>query len=206
MFPTLLFFLASFISLVWSSLLYCLGHKKRGEFLIFFCHSGCLEIQTAIHRISGYSREHACCEGYQTRPVASPQASWRSTEPSPCRFLPESLEDPTEGQFASTGFIFSSSLILSLIIFRIWCLLGKNLVILIPDYAILTASSFLIGWLQKCVSHCSIMLILLIRRRCSCASQNWYYLGMCLHALITLKFHMNAYVNEDNQGVFISSH
>lgn len=55
-------------------------------------------LQAAFYRISGYSGEHSWGEGYPTRPVAPQEASGRIPEPSPCRLLPESLEDPAEGQ------------------------------------------------------------------------------------------------------------
>lgn len=57
----------------------------------------CLEVQAALHRIPGYSRGHSRGQGLQTRPVAPQEASGWSLEPSPCRLLPESLEDPAEG-------------------------------------------------------------------------------------------------------------
>lgn len=55
------------------------------------------EVQAAVHRVPGYSGELSGRQGYQTRPVAPQEAAGRSAEPSPSRLLPESLEDPAEG-------------------------------------------------------------------------------------------------------------
>lgn len=64
----------------------------------------CLEVQAALYRIAGYSGDHSRGEGFQTRPVASQEASGRSLEPSACWLLPESLEDPAEGRKESQHF------------------------------------------------------------------------------------------------------
>lgn len=67
----------------------------------------CLEVQAALYRIAGYSGDHSRGEGFQTRPVASQEASGWSLESSARGLLPESLEDPAEGRKEShCGFLF----------------------------------------------------------------------------------------------------
>ncbi len=77
-----------------------LQDKRRFE-PCFSCRCGRSEVQAAVHRIPGHSGEHSGRQGYQTRPMAAQEASGRSVEPSPGGLLPESLENPAEGQSAA---------------------------------------------------------------------------------------------------------
>lgn len=76
----------------------CLRGGSRAHPKFYFVFVAVLAVQAAFHRISGYSGEHSWGEGHPARPVAPQEAFGRIPEPSPCWLLPESLEDPAEGQ------------------------------------------------------------------------------------------------------------